>query len=47
MIKSRTLTSHTYNEDIARQIACDITEKYYPEFEKLHNTLLSFQEVHV
>ena len=47
MIKSRVLTSHTYNEDIARQIACDITEKYYPEFEKLHNTLLSFQEVHV
>lgn len=47
MIKSRTLTSHTYNEDIARQIAGDITEKYYPEFEKLHNTLLSLQEEHV
>lgn len=47
MIKSRILTSHTYNEDIARQIACDITEKYFPEFEKLHNTLLSQQEEHV
>ena len=47
MIKSRTLTSHTYNEDIARQIACDISEKYYPAFEKLHNTLLLLQEVHV
>ncbi|MDA8414720.1 MAG: nucleotidyltransferase substrate binding protein [Desulfobacteraceae bacterium] len=47
MIKSRTLTSHTYNEDIARQIALDISEKYFLEFEKLHNTLLSLQEVSV
>lgn len=47
MIKSRTLTSHTYNEDIARQIALDISEKYFLEFDKLHNTLLSLQEVSV
>lgn len=47
MIKSRTLTSHTYNEDIARQIALDISKKYYFEFEKLHNTLLSLQKVNV
>jgi nucleotidyltransferase substrate binding protein (TIGR01987 family) len=47
MIKSRTLTSHTYNEDIARQIASDVTEKYFLEFEKLHNTLLSLQEEHI
>jgi nucleotidyltransferase substrate binding protein (TIGR01987 family) len=45
MIKSRILTSHTYNEDIARQIASDITEKYYPQFEKLYYTLQSLQEV--
>lgn len=47
MVKSRTLTSHTYNEDIARQIACDITEKYFLEFEKLHNTLQSLQEKNI
>ena len=45
MIKSRILTSHTYNEDIAKQIASDITEKYYPQFEKLYYTLQSLQEV--
>jgi nucleotidyltransferase substrate binding protein (TIGR01987 family) len=47
MVKSRTLTSHTYNEDIARQIASDITEKYFLEFEKLHKTLQSFQEKNI
>lgn len=47
MVKSRTLTSHTYNEEIARQIAFDITEKYYPEFEKLHNRLFSLQEKNI
>jgi nucleotidyltransferase substrate binding protein (TIGR01987 family) len=45
MITSRILTSHTYNEDIAKQIASDITEKYYPQFEKLYCTLRSLQEV--
>jgi nucleotidyltransferase substrate binding protein (TIGR01987 family) len=44
MIKSRVLTSHTYNEDIARQIAGEISNKYFFEFERLHNTLQSFQE---
>ncbi|MFA7059625.1 MAG: nucleotidyltransferase substrate binding protein [Pedobacter sp.] len=47
MVKSRTLTSHTYNEDIARQIADAITEKYFLEFEKLHNTLQSLQEQNI
>ncbi len=36
MIKSRALSSHTYNEDIAEKITSDITKQYFPEFKKLH-----------
>lgn len=32
MIKSRNLTSHTYNESTATQIASAILETYAPEF---------------
>lgn len=32
MIKSRTLTSHTYNEEIAEKVAADIVNRYFPEF---------------
>ena len=32
MIKSRTLTTHTYNEDIAEEIAGEILKTYYDEF---------------
>ena len=32
MIKSRTLTTHTYNEDIAEEIAGEILNTYYDEF---------------
>jgi len=32
MIKSRNLTSHTYNEGTAAQIAAAILETYFPEF---------------
>lgn len=35
MIKSRTLTSHTYNEEIAGHIARSIRTMYYPEFVRL------------
>ena len=41
MIKSRTLTSHTYNEEVARLIAGDVSQKYFPEFEQLHARLQS------
>jgi nucleotidyltransferase substrate binding protein (TIGR01987 family) len=34
MIKSRNLTSHTYNRDLALAILTDILEKYYPLFEE-------------
>ncbi len=36
MIKSRVLTSHTYNEDIADAIARNIISVYYQEFMRLH-----------
>lgn len=39
MIKSRALTSHTYNEEIAQQVASAIVSQYYPEFVRLHETL--------
>lgn len=39
MIKSRTLTSHTYDEETAKAIAKDIIDCYYGEFLKLKETL--------
>jgi nucleotidyltransferase substrate binding protein (TIGR01987 family) len=36
MIKSRVLTSHTYNEDVADDISRRIVALYYPEFIRLH-----------
>lgn len=44
MIESRTLTTHTYDEDVAREIAARIVDYYYPEFEKLHYTLAALTE---
>ena len=32
MIKSRALTAHTYNEDVAEEIARAIFNQYFPEF---------------
>ena len=39
MIKSRALTSHTYNQDIADAITRNIREVYYPEFVRLQAQL--------
>jgi nucleotidyltransferase substrate binding protein (TIGR01987 family) len=39
MIKSRTRSSHTYNEDTAQQIATDIVDNYYQEFIDLRSKL--------
>ena len=36
MIRSRTLTSHTYNEKVAEQIAAATVNRYYSEFVTLH-----------
>ncbi len=44
MIKSRTLTSHTYNEDVAKKIAADIVNRYYPEYKKLHSRMESLKD---
>ncbi|MFQ5597737.1 MAG: nucleotidyltransferase substrate binding protein [Nitrospiria bacterium] len=35
MIQSRTQTTHTYNEAVAKKIAADIVNPYFIEFEKL------------
>ncbi len=43
MVRSRTLTSHTYNEAIARQIANAVSTQYFPQFEKLHKKFLSLK----
>jgi nucleotidyltransferase substrate binding protein (TIGR01987 family) len=39
MIKSRVLTSHTYNEDVADDISRRIVAEYYPEFIRLQMRL--------
>ncbi len=41
LIKSRVLTSHTYNEDVAEEISNKIVTQYYPEFIRLHQRLES------
>ncbi|MCX7095326.1 MAG: nucleotidyltransferase substrate binding protein [Methylobacter sp.] len=44
MIKSRTLTSHTYNEDLADQIVSAILNSYYQEFVELQKKLSALVE---
>lgn len=44
MIISRTLTSHTYNEETAEKVAGDIVEKYFPQFILLKETFTSLLE---
>ena len=39
MIKSRNLTSHTYNEEVAQHIVKAIRKAYYQEFKSLLATL--------
>ncbi len=43
MISSRNLTSHTYDEATAAQIAADIRHAYFPEFEALFARLDEFR----
>lgn len=42
MIKSRSLTSHTYNEAVTKEILKDIFENYYVEFVALKKTLTEY-----
>ena len=44
MIKSRALTSHTYNENTADEIATDICNIYYKEFLKLKQSFVVLKE---
>ncbi|MDP3589000.1 MAG: nucleotidyltransferase substrate binding protein [Methylobacter sp.] len=44
MIKSRTLTSLTYNEDLADQIVTVILNSYYQEFVELQEKLKALAE---
>lgn len=44
MLKSRTLTTHTYNEEIAEQIATAVTNRYFPEFVRLQATMESLKD---
>jgi nucleotidyltransferase substrate binding protein (TIGR01987 family) len=45
MIQSRTLTSHTYNEEVAEKIAADIVNRYFSEFVALKTKMESIQEL--
>jgi len=40
MIRSRTLTAHTYNEALAEEISTAIVHRYLPEFVALRDRLL-------
>ena len=44
MIRSRNLTSHTYNPALAHEIAALILERYAPALQELHNTMLGRAE---
>jgi nucleotidyltransferase substrate binding protein (TIGR01987 family) len=44
MVRSRTLTSHTYNEEIAKQISSAVSQKYVPQFVKLHEKMSSLKD---
>jgi len=44
MIKSRNLSSHTYNIDVARSIVQAIVKDYYAEFRRLLETMKPFTE---
>ncbi len=43
MVRSRTLTTHTYHEEIAKQISAAVSQQYFPQFVKLHDKLLSLK----
>lgn len=44
MIKSRSLTSHTYNEAVTKEILRDIIDHYYDQFVTLKKTLTEYLE---
>lgn len=44
MIKSRTLTTHTYNQEVADAIADAVFNTYYPEFIRLKKTFQTLKD---
>lgn len=44
MIQNRNETSHTYNDEVSKRIAKNITERYYPEFISLEKKLKDLAE---
>ena len=44
MVKSRILTSHTYNEEIAEEISDAIYKEYYPVFVELQKKFMSLKK---
>jgi len=42
MLKSRNKTSHTYNEDTAKEISMAVTTVYYPLFKQLKKKFKTF-----
>jgi nucleotidyltransferase substrate binding protein (TIGR01987 family) len=44
MINSRNQTSHTYNPELAEEVADDILERFYPAFEQLAKKFTAISE---
>ncbi len=44
MIKSRALTSHTYNQETAKAVAAAILHQFYPAFVELQQKLAAHQQ---
>jgi nucleotidyltransferase substrate binding protein (TIGR01987 family) len=44
MIKTRNLTSHTYDESLAEEVFTAIVEKFYPAFKSLADTFSSLHD---
>lgn len=44
MIKTRNLTSHTYNEKIANKIHTNVVENFYPLFVTFQNTMKAISQ---
>ncbi|NLW33573.1 MAG: nucleotidyltransferase [Fibrobacter sp.] len=44
MVKSRALTSHTYNEDVAVEITDAIFNQFYPELIHFHNRMVKIEQ---
>lgn len=39
MVKSRVLTSHTYNESTAKEVVCSIIHDFFPAFQAFSETM--------